>query len=184
MAFLIAGLFLWVDGHLWHRLVPGIYARLGKVGYLLSAVTIVAAVVFMVIGYRMAPFIPIWSPPAFFTPLNNLMMVFALYTYFATATPRGAVWLIGNLKHPQLTGFKIWALAHLLVNGDLASIILFTGLLLWAVAEVIIINRKGEKFDRSKAPVKSRLVHLGIVIAALLIIITIHSLLGVSPVGG
>lgn len=45
------------------------------------------------------------------------------------------------MRHPQLTGFKAWAVAHLLVNGDLASVVLFGGLLAWAVLEVIVINR-------------------------------------------
>jgi hypothetical protein len=46
------------------------------------------------------------------------------------------------MRHPQLTGVKTWALAHLLVNGDLPSFILFGGLLAWAVVEVILINRQ------------------------------------------
>ena len=45
------------------------------------------------------------------------------------------------MRHPQLTAVKIWAVAHLLVNGDLASLVLFGGLLAWAVVEVIVINR-------------------------------------------
>jgi uncharacterized membrane protein len=34
-----------------------------------------------------------------------------------------------RVRHKQLTGVKAWAVAHLLVNGDLASILLFGGLL-------------------------------------------------------
>jgi uncharacterized membrane protein len=41
--------------------------------------------------------------------------------------------LRGKLRHPQLLAVKTWAVAHLLVNGDLASIMLFGGLLAWAV---------------------------------------------------
>jgi uncharacterized membrane protein len=48
------------------------------------------------------------------------------------------------MRHPQLTGVKTWALAHLLVNGDLPSFILFGGLLAWAVVEVILINRQNQ----------------------------------------
>ncbi|MGB0799802.1 MAG: NnrU family protein [Planktomarina sp.] len=181
---LILGLALWVGGHLWNRFTPDVYARLGKASYAVSALIIVSAVVVIVMGYRSADFIPVWYPPTFFTHINNLLMVFALYTYFATATPKGTVWLVGNLRNPQLTGFKIWAAAHLLVNGDLASIVLFGGLMAWAVVEVILIKRQGEKFDRTKAKVTSRLGHLAIVVVALVIIIAIHAWVGVSPVGG
>jgi uncharacterized membrane protein len=33
--------------------------------------------------------------------------------------------LIRFMRHPFLTGLSLWALSHLLVNGDLASIVLF-----------------------------------------------------------
>ena len=48
----------------------------------------------------------------------------------------------GVIRHPQLTAVKLWALAHLLVNGDSASLLLFGGLLVWAVLEVVIINNR------------------------------------------
>jgi hypothetical protein len=41
------------------------------------------------------------------------------------------------VKHPMLLAVKIWALAHLLVNGDLASVLLFGGFLAWAVVDRI-----------------------------------------------
>ena len=51
--------------------------------------------------------------------------------------------LSARIRHPQLTGFKTWAVAHLLVNGDVASFVLFGGLLAWAVVAVILINLDG-----------------------------------------
>jgi uncharacterized membrane protein len=49
-----------------------------------------------------------------------------------------------------LTAIKLWAIAHLLVNGDLASLILFGGLLIWAVLTVMLINRQ------EKSPVQEQ----------------------------
>jgi len=183
MTLLILGVVLWIVGHLWRRFLPGLYASLGKAGYGVSALLIVASVVLMYFGYGAAKtaYVHVWAPPAFLFYVNNILIVLAFYTYFATATPRGTVWLVGNLKHPQLTGFKIWAIAHLLVNGDLGSIILFGGLIGWAVLEVILINRQGEKFDRSKAKVTSRWAHLAIVIVALLVAIAVHVWAGINP---
>jgi len=184
MLLLTIGVVLWVVGHLWRRFLPAIYANAGKAGYGISAVIILASLALMYLGYSGArgDYVHLWAPPPFAFYINNLLVVFAFYTYFATATPRGTVWLVGNLKHPQLTGFKIWAIAHLLVNGDLASLILFGGLLGWAVLEVILINRQGEKFDRSKAKVTSRWGHLAIVVVALLITVSIHAWVGINPI--
>jgi len=52
--------------------------------------------------------------------------------------------ITAKVRHPQLTAIKAWALAHLLVNGDTASFVLFGGLLAWAVLSVILINRAGK----------------------------------------
>lgn len=184
MLFLIFGLILWFDGHLWRRFLPTIAAKLGRSGYALSLATIIIALGVMIYGYRSAEFIPVWNPPSFLAHINNLLMVVAIYTYFATTTKPGVVWLVGNIKHPQLTGFKIWTIAHLMVNGDLASIVLFGGLLAWAVLEVILINRQGETHDRSKAMFETRLPHLIIVAVAFVVIVMVHAWLGPSPFGG
>jgi uncharacterized membrane protein len=46
------------------------------------------------------------------------------------------------LKHPMLVAIKIWALAHLLANGDLASVLLFGTFLVWAVFDRISVKRR------------------------------------------
>jgi uncharacterized membrane protein len=56
-----------------------------------------------------------------------------------------AAYVPGNikrvLKHPMLVGVKTWAVAHLIANGDLAGIVLFTAVLAWAV-----ISRISQKY--------------------------------------
>jgi len=47
-----------------------------------------------------------------------------------------------TLKHPMLTGVKLWAAAHLIANGDLGSIILFGSFLGWAVFDRISLKRR------------------------------------------
>jgi len=71
-----------------------------------------------------------------------------------------------------------------LVNGDLASIILFGGMLAWAVASVIIINRQGRDWVRPANPsiVKDILAFvIGIIVMG--IVGYIHTLLGYFPYG-
>jgi len=48
-----------------------------------------------------------------------------------------------KLKHPMLIGIKTWAIAHLLINGDVASVLLFGSMLVWAVISVIAIKKRG-----------------------------------------
>ena len=52
-----------------------------------------------------------------------------------------------TLKHPMLAGVKLWALAHLLANGDLGSILLFGSILAWAVMARISAKRRDEVRD-------------------------------------
>ncbi len=138
MILLILGLALWFAGHLAKRLAPAARASLGDAGKGLVAAVVIGSVVLMVIGYRGWAAPQVWDPPAFMVHINNLLVILGLYLYAASGTRAR---IATRMRHPQLTGFKLWALAHLLVNGDLASIILFGGLLLWAVLEVIVINR-------------------------------------------
>jgi uncharacterized membrane protein len=49
-----------------------------------------------------------------------------------------------RLKHPFLVAIKTWALAHLIANGDLASIILFASFLAYAVCDRITLKRRQE----------------------------------------
>jgi uncharacterized membrane protein len=89
------------------------------------------------------------------------------------------------MRHPQLTGFSLWAVAHLLVNGDLASIILFGGLLVWALAEIALINRAQP--DWTPPPVGPMRKEFTSVIATLVlfaVVAGIHAWLGYYPFPG
>ncbi|MEL6482604.1 MAG: NnrU family protein, partial [Pseudomonadota bacterium] len=89
------------------------------------------------------------------------------------------------IRHPQLTGVKIWAVAHLLVNGDLASVILFGGLLAWAVVALIMINKRDGKGPKPEPQgLKANLIHAGISVVAFLVITGVHNWAGVYPFAG
>lgn len=183
MLLIALGVILWMAGHLWNRFLPGVYGSLGKAGYGISLVIIIGSIVLMVMGFKQAEYVHLWGTPLPMYFVATILVVFAFYTYFATATPKGTVWLVGDLRHPQLTGFKIWAVAHLIMNGNLESLILFGGLIAWAVLEVILINRQGEKFDRSNARIKTRWGHLALVAVALAVVSAVHIWVGPHPFG-
>jgi hypothetical protein len=88
------------------------------------------------------------------------------------------------IRHPQLTAVKTWAVAHLLVNGDLAALILFGGLLAWAVVSVIVINRATPDWTPPPPAPMGREVAAAVgAIVVLGAIMGIHSWLGVQPWG-
>ena len=182
MTLLIAGLILWTAAHYFKRLMPAQRAALGNTGKGIVAVALVVSVVFMVMGYRGADFIYVWQPPAFMMHVNNTLMLFALWVYGSSAAKGAKAWPAYKIRHPQLTGFKIWALAHLLVNGDLASILLFGGLLAWAVGEVILINKAEPEWTAPEKAGMATRVRLAVITVVLYGIISgVHIWLGVWP---
>lgn len=180
MTLLILGIALWVAAHLFKRAMPQQRAAMGKAGKGITAALIVAGLVLIILGYRAAPFVPVWNPPGFLVHVNNLLMLVAIFVYGMSATTGR---LRGKMRHPQLTAVKIWAVAHLLVNGDLASIILFGAMLAWAVAEVIAINKSEPWVRPEPGPAKKDALLIVITVVMFVVIAAIHSWLGVSPFG-
>lgn len=138
MTLILIGLFLWIAPHLLKRLAPGLRARLGDPGKGAIALAIALGVVAMVIGYRGAAFVPVYDPMPGMGHLNNTLMLISVFLFGVGGT-KGVLYT--RMRHPMLWGQAIWAVAHLLVNGDLASVVLFGGLGLWALLEMALINR-------------------------------------------
>ena len=182
MFLLILGLILWIGAHYFKRLMPDQRVALGTPGKGIIAAVIVLSLVLMIIGYRSAAFINVWYPPAFFTGINNLLMVLALWVYGSSAAKGAKAWPAYKTRHPQLLAVKIWAIAHLLVNGDLASIILFGGLLAWAVGSVILINRAEPNWTAPEPAGRKTYIRLIVISLVLYVVIAgIHVALGVNP---
>ena len=181
MTLLILGVLLWTFAHYYKRLMPTQRAAMGEKGKGVIALALFVSLLLMIFGYRWAEFIPIWSPPSFFTHINNLMMLIAFFMFGMSATTGR---LRGKMRHPMLMSVKIWACAHLLVNGDLASIILFGGMLAWAIGSVILINR-AENWERPEpGEAKKDVILVVITLVTFTVTAIIHMLLGVSPFGG
>jgi uncharacterized membrane protein len=181
MLLLIIGLILWSGAHLFKRLAPERRAAMGDAGKGVVAVVSLIAIVVMVIGYRQAEVVQLWNPPAFLTHVNNLLMVLAIYLF---ASSGAKTWITTKIRHPQLTAVKTWAVAHLLVNGDLASLVLFGGLLAWAVVSVILINRSGDVWVPEHGwPLKNEIQAVIGTVVVLAVIGFIHNWLGYWPFG-
>ncbi len=112
-----------------------------KIGYsLLSALGLVL-IVWGFAHYRATGWIDVWYPPVAMRHIALALMPFAVILVVASYV-RGRIY--ARLKHPMLAGIKLWALAHLLANGDLGSIILFGSFLAWAVYDRISLKHRSD----------------------------------------
>ena len=168
MPIMIAGIALWSIVHLVPAVAPGfrqaLVSRLGEKAYKgLFALAIVVSLVLIVIGWRATPPQVVYAPPPWGRPAAIVLMVVAVYLFGAARRPAVVKRFI---RHPQLTGLVTWSIAHLLANGDHRSVTLFGGLGVWAVLEIIAINRRDGAWTRPAAPALSREL-LGIAITLL-----------------
>jgi uncharacterized membrane protein len=179
---LIAGIMLWYAAHLFKRVAPKIREPMGERGKGVVALALLASIILMVFGYRGIEPVYLWHPPLWLVHVNNLMVLIAIFM-LSPAPKKGA--LLTGMRHPMLVGFLLWATAHLLVNGELASVILFGTLGIWAVVEMAVINRAEP--DWQPGP-KGTIVKDGLFLAAslglLAVIGYIHGLIGPSPFPG
>lgn len=181
MILLLCGVLLWSGAHFFKRLAPDARAKLGDKGRGLVAVASFLAIALMVIGYRSAEGPVFWGRSSALVGINNLLMLLAFYLFAAAGAK---TWITSKIKNPQLTAVKVWALAHLLVNGALEDIILFGGMMAWAVVTVILLKRAGVA-RLIYQPVGAR---KEVIVAVMAIVVTgvvmgIHAALGATPWG-
>jgi uncharacterized membrane protein len=110
-----------------------------KSGYALVSLLGLVLIVWSFAAYRAAGMWEIWTPPTWLKHVTVALMLPAVILVVA-AYIRGRIYT--TLKHPMLSGVKLWAAAHLLANGDIGSIILFGSFLGWAVFDRISLKRR------------------------------------------
>src|ERR1700719_1233568 len=112
-----------------------------KIGYAVASFAGLALIIWGFAHYRADGMIPVWSPPTFLKHLNVALMLPAVILVVASYL-RGRIYTA--VKHPMLSGVKLWAFGHLLANGDLGGIILFGSFLGWAVFDRISLKRRAD----------------------------------------
>lgn len=154
----------------------GVYSLISLIGLVL-----------IVIGYGQARLDPVWlyQPPPFLRHINMLLMLLVFPALLAAYLPGR---IQNALTHPMLVAVKAWALAHLLVNGTLAGLLLFGGFLAWAVADRISVKRRsgpGIAPQLPKTPINDVIVVIGGLGLYYLFAFHLHPILfGVAVVGG
>ncbi|MBT6278293.1 MAG: NnrU family protein [Chromatiales bacterium] len=189
MTFLIIGLVIFIGVHsvsiINEQWRDGVAARIGLGPWKgLYALTSLAGFALLVYGYgeaRLAPTV-LYIPPEWMRHLALLLLVPVFPLFVATSLPGR---IKSAAKHPTLLATKLWAVAHLLVNGMLADVVLFGAILAWAIAGRISMKRRTQRAIPGAPPSKANdaiavFVGLGLYVA---FIFFAHAwLIGVAPI--
>jgi uncharacterized membrane protein len=144
MAVLVTGLIIFFAAHafpMFRGPRDRLAARLGALPYrgLFSLVSLTGFVL-LVMGYGDAPRVDLWAPPGWTRHVTMLLMLPVFIMLTAAYVPGH---IKARLKNPMLLAVKTWALAHLVANGDLASVLLFGAFLVFGVIDLIAVKRTG-----------------------------------------
>jgi uncharacterized membrane protein len=153
MLLLAVGIVLFLGIHLVPtspELRNGLLARFGEPAYKIGfAILSLVGLVVIVYGYHKLQVNPgknvffgdpPMTPPVWLNHVTWLLMLPAMIALVAAYVPSR---IRTALKHPMLVAIKLWALAHLLVNWDLASFLLFGSFLAYAVYDRISVRKRG-----------------------------------------
>lgn len=159
--------------------------RLGQTGYrVLFALLSTASLVLLIFAFAKAPVVTVWSPPAW-TRWVAVVLMWPAFIFLVAAYVPGKI--KEKLRHPFLVAIKTWALAHLIANGDLASMILFASFLAYAVYDRITLKHR-EETRLIPVPATGPPLNdvVAVVLGTVLYLVTLfwlHQLLiGVSPI--
>ncbi len=175
MALLTLGLIMFGGIHLVPsapKLRSNMIKHLSERGYqAVFAGTALAGLLLIIIGKANAPFVSLWSPPSWGDTAALVLMPIAFILLVGAYLP-------SNIKrvtaHPMLWGVEVWAVAHLLANGDLASLILFGGLGTLALVMMGSSQARGVVAPGPKLPVSKDLTTVAVGLIAYAILFALH----------
>jgi uncharacterized membrane protein len=147
MVYLVLGLVVFLGAHSVRIVADGwrtqAIARIGAQRWKMAySILSLAGFVLLVWGFgqaRMQP-VQLWSPPLGMRHAASLLTLVAFVFFAAAYVPGNGV--KARVHHPMVLGVKVWALAHLLANGNLAHVALFGAFLAWAVLDFSSSRRR------------------------------------------
>ena len=149
MTLFLIGLLVFFGLHVYSAVRPrgpgqDLRERLGYGPYMgLYSIVSIIGFVLIVYGYGATRGAGVlYVPPTWLAHINLLLTVPALILLVASQVPAG--YIKKATKHPMLVAVKLWALGHLLANGELNSVILFGSFLAYAVFDRIMVKRRGD----------------------------------------
>ncbi|CAH0990856.1 hypothetical protein SIN8267_00956 [Sinobacterium norvegicum] len=185
MAFLISGIVLWSLVHfipsIGLSLKTAVINRLGSSLYAaMFSLLLLLSLALIIFGWRDSVPQYIYSPLSAAKPVAMLLLVIT-FLLFGAAKHQTRIKRV--IRHPQLASIVTWSTAHLLLNGDSRSVVLFSGLGCWALLEMIFINRREGEWIKPDSPswkveIKGGLISLAI----LAVVIFLHPYIAGVPV--
>lgn len=192
MDYLVLGLLLFLGVHSLRLFADGWRARtIARIGAMpwkgLYSLASLAGLGLIVWGFGLARAQPeaLWTPPLAMRHLASLLTLIAFVLLSAAYVPGNRI--RARLHHPMVLGVKVWALAHLLANGNLAHLLLFGSVLLWAALDFRSARRRDRANQTVYPPGRSGptllAVGVGLVAWALFAFVLHGLLIGVKPIG-
>ena len=185
MTLMILGILLFAGVHLIPSLAPGVKAawlgKFGEGGYKGSfSLLLLLGLGLIIAGWRSTLPEFLYMPPAGLKhPAMGLLFIAFLLMVVSSRNSRLRQWI----RNPQLTGVFLWGVAHLLLNGDIRSTVLFSSLSLWALLEIVAINRRDGPWVKPEVPTWGAelvtLVNTAVVVVA---VIFLHPYISGMPV--
>jgi uncharacterized membrane protein len=190
MTLLLAGLVIFLGIHsisiVALNLRNSLAITLGEMGWkaLFSVISLIGLYL-IISGYGTARLEPvvIYSPPFWLRHITLLLMLPVFPLLIASYLPGR---IKSTLKHPMLVAVKLWALSHLLSNGNLADLILFGGFLAWAVIDRISLKRRPVRVTPSAPAGRFNdliAIGAGIILYVVFLLWAHQYLIGISPMG-
>ncbi len=129
--------------------------------------------------------VQLWSPPVGMRHLASLLTLVAFVLLAATYVPGNSI--KARVHHPMVLGVMVWAVAHLLSNGNIGHLVLFASFLVWAMADFVAARRRdaaaGTVYPHGTAGATGMTVAVGVGVW-IVFALWLHGLLiGVRPVG-
>ena len=129
--------------------------------------------------------VQLWSPPTGMRHLAALLTLIAFVLLAAAYVPGNGI--KARVHHPMVLAVKLWALAHLLANGNLAHVLLFGSFLVWAGLNFSAARRRDRLSGTVYAPGKTAATITTLVVGAAAWAVFgfwLHGwLIGVRPIG-
>jgi len=207
--------------------IPGLrdwlIGKFGRAGYLSAYVTLsMLTFVWLILAGLRAPYVGLWALSPWQVYATLILVALACVLLIAglatpnplslsvrtagTDIPGGAILVAA--RHPLLWALGLWGLGHVLVNGDVASVMLFGILAIFALGYMPLMDKRIQKargmdewqrlsagssnmlfaayFRKHSRPLVDRTLILSVIggFALFFVLLSLHGLvIGVNPLG-
>jgi len=132
--------------------------------------------IFIGVGKGSMEFIGLWDIPVFFRYVAVVLILASFILMVAAYPPNN---IKRYVPHPMLTGVIVWGVTHMLVNGDVVSLILFGNFVAYSVVAIKLTSKRqcdknSDQDIQEKIPVIKDAIVIGIAMFGFLLLLWLH----------